>query len=112
MIREQGDALARLRVRVSEITHSLDLVRAAGIADAPTLGSIGEVTGKGEAVVETPRGTATLRLTLESGRVTAAQLDTPSTHHLTLIEHLTEQRELGDALVAVGSLDLSPWEVM
>jgi len=112
VIREQGDALARLRVRISEITHSLDLVRAAGIADASAPGGIGAVSGEGQATVETPRGTASLRLTLEHGRVMAAQLDTPSTHHLALVGHLIEQRELGDALVAVASLDLSPWEVV
>ncbi len=109
--RKEGDALARLQIRLDEITHSLALIEAAGLIELPAVVNIGEVSASGEAVVETPRGMARLRLTLKMGQVIAAQLETPSTHHLTLIDSLTEQQELGDALVAVGSLDLSPWEV-
>ncbi len=109
--RKEGDALARLHVRLDEITHSLALIEAAGAIELPVPANIGKVSGTGEAVVETPRGMACLQLTLEMGEVVAAQLETPSTHHLTLIGALIEQQELGDALVAVGSLDLSPWEV-
>ena len=109
--RQGGDALARLHVRVDEIMHSLALIEAAGAIEPPAPVDIGEASGTGEAVVETPRGMARLHLSLEKGRVVAARLETPSTRHLALIEPLTEQRELGDALVAVGSLDLSPWEI-
>jgi len=87
------------------------LIESAGTIALPTPPDPDEASGRGEASVETPRGQAHLELTLERGQVTAAQLATPSTHHLTLIAPLTEQQELGDALVAVGSLDLSPWEV-
>jgi Ni,Fe-hydrogenase III large subunit len=62
--------------------------------------------------VETPRGTARLRLTLENGVVSDLSLDTPSTRHMGLIRAVVEQRELADALVGVASLDLSPWEVV
>ena len=109
--RKEGDALARLQVRLDEIVHSLALIEMAGAIELPVVGNTGEVSATGEAVVETPRGMARLQLTLERGQVTAAQLETPSTHHLTLIDPFIEQQELGDALVAVGSLDLSPWEV-
>ncbi len=109
--REGCDAQARLQVRVEEITHSLALIAAAGVIEPPTPINIGEASGAGEAVVETPRGVARLRLTLEKGRVIAAQLETPSTHHLALIDPLIQQLALGDALVAIGSLDLAPWEV-
>ncbi|NOY16152.1 MAG: hypothetical protein GXP23_04300 [Gammaproteobacteria bacterium] len=109
--RKTGDALARLHVRLDEIIHSLALIEAAGAIELPVPAIIGEISGTGEAVVETPRGVARLRLTLEMGKVTTAQLDTPSTHHLALINPLIEQQELGDALLAVSSLDLSPWEV-
>ena len=108
---EGGDALARLLVRIDEITNSLALIEAAGAIDIPVPADIGEASGAGAASVETPRGIACLQLTLEKGRVIAAQLETPSTHHLNLISTLTEQQALSDALVAVGSLDLSPWEV-
>ncbi len=107
--RTGGDALARLFVRVEEITHSLALIEAAGVVERPEPADTGEASGAGEAVVETPRGEARLQLTLDRGRVSAARLDTPSMRHLELVGPLTEGQELGDALVAVGSLDLSPW---
>lgn len=109
--RTEGDAFARLHVRLDEITRSLTLIKSAGTIALPTTPDPGEVTGSGKASVETPRGQARLQLTLEQGQVTTALLATPSTHHLSLVQRLTEQQELGDALVAVGSLDLSPWEV-
>ena len=46
------------------------------------------------------------------GVVSDAQLDTACTGHIGLVPELVLDRELGDALVAVGSLDLSPWEVV
>ncbi len=109
--RREGDAFARLQIRLDEITQSLALIDAAGAIELPALAPIGEVSARGEAVVETARGLARLQLTLETGQITALQLETPSTHHLTLINPLIEQLELGDALVAAGSLDLSPWEI-
>jgi Ni,Fe-hydrogenase III large subunit len=106
-----GDALARFRLRCDEIAHSLMLIAAAGVIARPAPMDIGAASGEGEAKLETPRGAAHLRLTLDQGKVTAGELDTPSTRHLTLIEEVTTQQELGDALVAIGSLDLSPWEI-
>ncbi len=110
--REGGDALARLHVRLDETRHSLALIEAAGVIVLPAPVDIGEASGAGEAVVETPRGMARLRLTLDNGRVTDARLDTPSTHHLDLVAPLLERQELGDGLTTVASLDLSPWEVV
>ncbi len=107
--RSGGDVFARLHLRLDEITHSLMLIEAAGAVEWPTLLPVGEASGTGDATVETARGPARLQLTLESGQIKGAQLETPSTPHLDLIEPLMEQQELGDALVAVGSLDLSPW---
>lgn len=107
-----GDAWARLQVRMAEIATSLDLIRAVGSAGLPALPEIGRASGDGEAVLETPRGRATLRLTLEGGNVIAAGLDTPCSQHIGLVPELVREQELGDALVAVGSLDLSPWEVL
>ncbi len=109
--RKEGDVLARLQVRLDEMTHSLSLIEAAGAMAVPIPSPVGDVSANGMAVVETPRGPARLRLTLDKGQVTAAQLETPSTSHLGLVEALTAQQALGDALTAVVSLDLSPWEV-
>lgn len=110
-IRDGGDALARLVLRCDEITQSIDLIAAAGVIGLPRLPNIGRVSGDGVASIETPRGAARLRVKLTDGKVAEADLETPSTLHLALIDALIVQQELGDALVAVGSLDLSPWEI-
>jgi len=109
--RNQGDAYARLHIRLEEILHSLELIEAAGAIMLPVPADLDTVSGTGTALVESARGMAYLQLTLEHGQVTAAHLETPSTNHFTVIDTMIEQQELGDALVAVGSLDLSPWEV-
>jgi len=107
-----GDALARLRVRLAEIVASLDLLLAAGAAAAPNAPPVPSgLLGSAEAMVETPRGAARLRLTLERGAVIDAHVDPPSAGHIVLIPGLVEGREVADALVAIASLDLSPWEV-
>lgn len=113
LVREEGDALARLRLRLAEIEQSLGLVENTvhpGIGAAfPEASMPKTASGPGLASVETPRGAATLSLTLEEGSVVSAELDTPSKTHLRLVEEVTLQREVGDALVGVASLDLSPW---
>ncbi|MBS9405327.1 Ni Fe-hydrogenase III large subunit [Halomonas sp. TRM85114] len=108
---EGGDAWARLWQRLAEITASLDLIKSNGEPELPSLRNIVEGSGTGEATVDTPRGEVRLSLKLERGQVTSFKLDTACSHHIGLVAKLVEGRELGDALVAVGSLDLSPWEV-
>ena len=44
-------------------------------------------------------------------QVVSVELDSACSQHIGLVADLVEGQELGDALVAVGSLDLSPWEV-
>lgn len=114
VVREGGDALARLRVRLAETEQSLGLAHAAGAVVAPEDGLDVTVSGSatGTATVETPRGSATLTVTLEEGSVSSAELRTPSEGHLRFVESLTLQREVADALVGVASLDLSPWEIL
>lgn len=106
-----GDAWARFRQRHVEIVTSLNLVEAAGDPELPKLRAIDSPSGTGEATVETPRGRSTLQLTLERGQVVSVELDGACRQHIGLAADLVEGQELGDALVAVGSLDLSPWEV-
>ena len=109
------DALSRLRVRLAEIEQSLDLVEKAGTISVPDgipRGIGVPASGTGSATVETPRGAATLRATFEGGDVVGAELDTPSTRHVSLVGAVTEQQEFATALVGVASLDLSPWEVV
>ena len=109
---DAGDAWARLWQRLDEIITSLDYIKATGEPGLPVLRNIGRGSGTGEATVETPRGEAQLSLILEHGQVKSYRLDTACSHHIGLVAKLVEGRELGDALVAVGSLDLSPWEVI
>ena len=106
-----GDALARLRLRCDEIAQSLDVIAAAGRIAVPQVPDVDRVSGEGAARIETPRGAAQLRVKLTDGRVVEADLDTPSDVNIALVETVTAQQELGDALAAVASLDLSPWEV-
>jgi Ni,Fe-hydrogenase III large subunit len=109
---EGGDAWARLWQRLAEITASLDLIKASSEPALPSLRDIGDLSGTGEVTVDTPRGEARLSLKLERGKVKSYKLDTPCSHHIDLVPKLVEGQELGDALLAVGSLDLSPWEVI
>ncbi len=108
---DEGDALARLHLRLAEILHSLVLVEAAGNIEPVSLAHIGPASGSGEAVVETSRGEARLQVTLENGQLTSMHLETPSMRHTELVAAMIDQQALGDALVAVSSLDLSPWEI-
>lgn len=113
IVRRGGDALDRLRVRLAEASQSLALVESAGDT-APSVNEtvpVGEASGSGSATVETPRGAATLNVTLESGSVVSASLRTPSEAHLRLVEAVVLQREVGDAVVGVASLDISPWAI-
>jgi Ni,Fe-hydrogenase III large subunit len=109
--KDGGDAFARFLVRCDEIAHSLQLIAAVGDISVPELAEIGAASGEGSGRVETPRGMARLSVRLEKGQVVGADLETPSMLHAELIEDLTAQQELGDALVAVASLDISPWEM-
>jgi Ni,Fe-hydrogenase III large subunit len=109
VVRDGNDALSRLTVRLAEIEQSLDLVQKVGETAVPEPAANGEPSGEGSATVETPRGAATLRLTAGEGVVGIAGLEEPSVRHLALVGAVAEQRELGDALVGVASLDLSPW---
>lgn len=112
MNRKGGDALARLHIRLDEMLQSFALIESAGILKEPEFIVADTGSGDGHAKIETPRGEASLHLTLENGRVMQAHLDTPSTFHLSLLPTLLAQQELGDALTTVCSLDLSPWEIV
>lgn len=112
-VRDAGDALARLHVRLAEIGASLDLVLAAdgyrGEGPDPALSA--HLSGAGRATVETPRGEARLRIVVEHGSVVEARLESPSTALIRIVPDVSVGEEVADALVAVASLDLSPWEV-
>ncbi len=104
-------AAGRLAARLAEISSSLSEVAKATSLTPPTLADIGNATGTGHASVQTARGLASLQVELRKGAVVSATLETPSSRHVSLVNPLIEQQELADALVAIASLDLSPWEL-
>ncbi|MDF1521478.1 MAG: hypothetical protein P1P87_01490 [Trueperaceae bacterium] len=132
VVRPEGDALARLSVRLDEIRRSVTLAlaayRAHGAAGAmgaarpeverrserpvePGSGAVVDPPARA-ARIETPRGVAALQLRTNGDGAAEAVLETPSTAVLPLVEKLAVGQELADALVAISSLDLSPWEVV
>ena len=104
-----GDALARLHQRCDEIVQSLDLIARAKALSVAGPVEIGTASGQGEALVETPRGAARLTVELRDGRLVVATCLPPSVAHMDLLPELLASHEIADALVSVGSLDLSPW---
>jgi Ni,Fe-hydrogenase III large subunit len=111
ILEHAGDASARLWVRLAEVEQSLDLALAArgfGQIGAP---SMRRISATGHADVETPRGAASLRVTLVDGQVADVNVDLPSDRLATLVEPIARDREVADALLGVASLDLSPWEL-
>jgi Ni,Fe-hydrogenase III large subunit len=111
VVAHSGDALARLRVRLAELEQSLDLALAASHDSGPPEVLHSAPDGVGQAVIETPRGAATLRLELRDSRVVSAQLASPSRRMVRLVGPVAEARELADALLGIASLDISPWEL-
>lgn len=119
VVRSEADALARLAVRLDEVSQSLGLVRAwAQQRSAGDRQGSASLVPQDEAAsslvaaeVESPRGRASLELAVDGRRVVRAALTTPSPGAQELIERVALDAELADALVAVASLDISPWEV-
>ena len=103
-----GDALARLRLRCAAIAQSLDLIARAGTIALPSAVPDATLSGHGMAIVETPRGPATLHLELKDGAVETARLTTPFAALAELVPAMVAQMELADALIAIGSIDLDP----
>ena len=112
VMREGNDALARLLVRASEVEQSIALAMAADQPTASPAAHGRRADRAGSAALELPRGAARLHLMMaDDGMVHGAHLDTPSTALATLVPRVAAQAEAGDALVAIASLDLSPWEL-
>ncbi|GAA5481892.1 hypothetical protein [Haloferula sargassicola] len=103
-----NDALARLRLRLAEIIQSAGLCTECVTGPLPSVPA--EHEGSGEAAIETARGPARLKIEWRDGRMTTCEITAPSAAATGLIPDLTEGLELSDALVAIASLDLSPWE--
>lgn len=114
VVRLGGDALARLQIRLAEIAASLDLYVAAADSGHETSHTVplpSDLSGTTEATIETPQGAARLQIVVDRGAVVSVHLDPPSVPHIGLVPEITAGEEVADALVAVASLDLSPWAV-
>jgi Ni,Fe-hydrogenase III large subunit len=111
VVEEGCDARARLSVRLAEIEQSLELIRAAGIDGSPATPKSPPGTGTGRASVETPRGRASLVVTVAEGQVLDISLDVPSSANAHLVTGVAVGHELADGLLGIASLDLSPWEL-
>ena len=118
VLRRDGDALARLEVRLEEIRQSVALARSAANRMSSVQSELPQTPPQlpatltsGEATVETPRGRATLTIEGDSDHIAKARLETPSSALVKLINGVAVDLELADALIAIASLDISPWEV-
>ncbi len=106
------DVWRRLLDKVSEVSLNLNLLTEQAEELAEQSVAIKKNTsGKGKAIVQTPRGSALLSIEVKNGRVSQAVFLSPSEKKLEQIPHLVENLEVADALIAVASLDISPWEV-
>ena len=106
-----GDAHGRLQVRLGELTQSLALIQAVDVHAAQETPPIAEASGAGTATIETPRGAATLHVTLVDGRIQEVHLTAPSMRNVGFVPVVATGQEVADALVSIASLDLSPWEL-
>ena len=106
-----NDAFARLRVRLREIEQSLALIEAAGVWDIDMPDGVDLVASHQAVTLEMPRGPATLHVTIEGHDVTRLHIDSPSRGLADLVPTVAEDAELANALIAVASLDISPWEI-
>ena len=111
VVRTGGDALARLAVRLAEIVQSFELIAKATAypTEQPVVREV--VNGMRHATVETPRGVAVLHMTVDGDQVTHVHLESPSRVLVSFVPEVAEGAEVDDALIAVASLDLSPWEI-
>ena len=110
-----NNAWSRLMVRLDEIEQSLRFIEKAGNDSGKessrkiNIPSVG--MGNGIAHTESPRGIVTLKFHIHEGKLAHMHLTTPSVALAGLVKPITEQQELADALIAVNSLDISPWEI-
>ncbi len=112
---EETDAWIRLLTIFSEVDQSLSLLSERKQEVQKRIGQPENVpdnfSGSGKTSLKTPRGKAELSIILESGKISAVSFSSPSAKKIELIPQLVQNSEVGDALIAIASLDISPWEV-
>jgi Ni,Fe-hydrogenase III large subunit len=112
---EGNNGWSRLLVRLGEMEQSLrfiEYLEGSGETDPGSEITIPETgMGNGSASIEGPRGEITLNFHIHEGKLAHLKLATPSAIWVNLVQPMTEQLELADALLAVNSLDLSSREL-
>lgn len=112
MPRSDQDSWDRLKLKLSEIKQSLAMLKENEITkeEKPLPRDFKHISGRGKAMLKTPRGQASLSLELKNGKITNVSFTGPSVKKMALIEPTIKNQEIADALVAIASLDISPWE--
>ncbi len=105
---KRGDALERLKVRLTEVMESARIVERvlSGLPDEKIPPhSLSRVEGEGHARVEAPRGELFYYLRFKNNRVERAKIRTPSFSYMKILEELLPGMVVGDVPVIVASLD-------
>ncbi|MDF9799208.1 Ni,Fe-hydrogenase III large subunit [Catalinimonas alkaloidigena] len=111
---QHNNAWGRLLMRLAEMEQSLKLIQTnekLSVTGHEKAIPYNESSGEGRARVETSRGIAELGVHISAGQVKKFHLTTPSASHAAFIPEVAEGQELGDALIGIASLDISPWEI-
>lgn len=108
------DAFTRMVTTLSEVNQSLAILtgnsRGAENRIDHKVNLQDNFPGSSHVTLKTPRGQAGLSIKQQNGKILAVSLTTPSTQKIALIPGLVQNMEVGDALIAVASLNISPWE--
>ena len=110
--RQDGDALARLEVRIDDIRNSADQIRQvtrqlADCADGPLLAECGPADGRAVGWAEAPQGEVLYDVRIESGRVRRCRSRSASFHNLVLMHEVFAGDILTDFPFIEASFGLS-----
>lgn len=107
----ETDAWTRLLSIFSETDQGFSLLREQRQEVQKRIDLPDNFSGNGKASVKTPRGKAELSIRLQNGKISTVSFTSASVKKIALIPELMQNMEVGDALIAIASLDISPWEV-
>lgn len=110
-----NNAWSRLLVRLGEIEQSLRFIAHAetvtGEEASPDVSIPATGMGNGSASIESARGELILKFHIHEGKLAHLKLASSSAAMAALVNPMTKQMELADALIAVSSLDILPQEL-
>ncbi|MDZ7660515.1 hypothetical protein [Fodinibius sp.] len=110
-----NNAWSRLLVRLGEIEQSLRFIAHAetvtGEEASPDVSIPATGMGNGSASIESPRGELILKFHIHEGKLAHLKLASSSAAMAALVNPMTKQMELADALTAVSSMDILPQEL-